>query len=200
MARFGRLSAAAACPAAPSAAGCLHPALLEPQHSWQRSGGTRRRAPAGSTHPPTRPTRPTHPPTLSLPPPPSTLQEFDEEEDEEEIEYLEEGDLGFDPDEEGDMEDYSGSEEEGSEEGGSSGGAPARWESLAFWVQHSLRILRDDGSRRLANNMLGCPGVSGVEATGPSLHGMHGRALGTLAVPFCAYPAVPCSRRGRRFQ
>lgn len=48
-------------------------------------------------------------------------EEFDEEEDEEEIEYLEEGDLGFDPDEEGDMEDYSGSEEEGSEEGGSSG-------------------------------------------------------------------------------
>lgn len=39
------------------------------------------------------------------------------------MEYLEEDQLGFDPDEEGDMEDYSGSEEEGEE--GSSQGAPS---------------------------------------------------------------------------
>ena len=40
-----------------------------------------------------------------------------QDEDEEEIEYLEEGDLGFDPDEEEDLEDYSGEEGSGSEGG-----------------------------------------------------------------------------------
>ncbi|KAL4440258.1 hypothetical protein ABPG75_003259 [Micractinium tetrahymenae] len=51
-------------------------------------------------------------------------EEYEEDDDEEEIEYLDEDELGFDPDEEGDMEDYSGSEgEEGSEddEAGASG-------------------------------------------------------------------------------
>ncbi|KAL4427340.1 hypothetical protein ABPG77_003249 [Micractinium sp. CCAP 211/92] len=48
-------------------------------------------------------------------------EEFDD--DEEEIEYLDEDELGFDPNEEGDMEDFSGSEEEGSDDDmeGSSG-------------------------------------------------------------------------------
>ena len=51
---------------------------------------------------------------------------------EEEIEYLEEGDLGFDPDEAEDLEDFSG-ESEG-EEGSGSEGALGLWEGVAVVV------------------------------------------------------------------
>lgn len=82
---------------------------------------------------------PRSPASVPLPP----LQEFDD--DEEEIEYLDEDELGFDPNEEGDMEDFSGSEEEGSDDDmeGSSGGAPGGAGGVG-------------GGRRGGGEVLGC--------------------------------------------